>query len=73
MANNRLYLVNRRLGVKVYLARFGSGADFWEPIAGLERKLRVAFAEDDASNWDDHGWELVDEGNVPDGLQEVSV
>jgi hypothetical protein len=72
MANNRLYIINRRLGVYVYLARFPAFGHFFEPRPDLSLKLKKAFAEDADSQWGDHGWELVDEKTDIRGLREVT-
>jgi hypothetical protein len=65
VANNRLYLVNKRLGVCVYLARFPAFAKNWDVIHGSERELQIAFDLDDDPNWDEPDWELCHEGNIP--------
>ena len=72
MANNRLYLVNRRLGVRVYIARFAAMGDRWEVIHGMERKLSNVFDSDERwTNWEWPDWELCHEGNMPEGLEEA--
>jgi hypothetical protein len=68
MANNRLYLINRRLGVKVYLARFGAGSDRWDVRHGFERELQGLFDEDLDCNWQEPDWELCHEGNLPNDV-----
>lgn len=47
MANNRMYLVNKRTGAKVYLAKYYPSTGWYIPKPGLEQRLADAFDQAD--------------------------
>lgn len=57
MANNRLYLVNERLGLKVRLATYHPGS--WSVVPGIDQRLGDAFLADDSGSQDgNEDWRL---------------
>lgn len=60
MANNRMWLVNERLGVKVVLAKFYPSTG-WSSPEGCSERLDAAFDGDDAPTGQSglEDWKLV--------------
>lgn len=46
MANNRMYLVNRRTGVRAYLAKYYPSCG-WSSWPGIDTQLNAAFEKSD--------------------------
>lgn len=66
MANNRMYLKNKRTGEQVLLAKYFSG---WQVFHGdLGCKLNELFANDDRehSQWGDNDWLIEYETEIDD-------
>lgn len=71
MANNRLYLVNKRLGLAVRLATYRVGGEGWEVVPGTDGRLADAFALEEHPGWEGSDWEVQHEGTMSPGLREL--
>jgi hypothetical protein len=59
MANNRLYLVNKRLNERVFIGKYYPSTGWEIYHADFHQRLQAAFDKDqDASMWSKADWEL---------------